>query len=145
MKTLFIIHPPGKAPRVGYPIGDVGYSLREWRRCFPDAAIYVIQAADLPAPGSAVVVTAEECLAIDDAMSAASPRDRVLRQEVGDAALPEPAGFSAGTHDGALFTMKRSTGKKFAKGAMQPLCEWYSAEQMRASFEAGRLAASHGR
>ena len=54
--------------------------------------------------------------------------------------LPEPAGFSAGTHDGALFTLKRSAGKNFAKGAMQPLCEWYSAEQMRAAFEAGRLA-----
>ena len=54
--------------------------------------------------------------------------------------LPEPAGFSAGTNDGALFTLKRSTGKNFANGAMQPLCEWYSAEQMRAAFEAGRLA-----
>lgn len=31
------------------------------------------------------MVTAEEFLAIDDAMSAASPRDRVLRQDVGDA------------------------------------------------------------
>ena len=44
--------------------------------------------------------------------------------------LPEAAGFSAGTHDGALFTLKRSTGKNFATGAMQPLCEWYSAEQL---------------
>jgi len=32
------------------------------------------------------VLTAEECLAIDDAMSAASPRDRARRQEVDDAA-----------------------------------------------------------
>lgn len=54
--------------------------------------------------------------------------------------LPEAAGFSAGTHDGALFTLKRSTGKNFATGAMQPLCEWYSAEQLRAAFAAGRLA-----
>lgn len=145
MKTLFIIHQPGKAPRVGYQLGDEATSLRKWQESHPGAAIYVLQAPDVPPPGTAVVLTAEECLAIDDAMSTASPRDRVLRQEVGDAALPEPAGFSAGTHDGALFTMKRSTGKKFAKGAMQPLCEWYSAEQMRASFEAGRLAASHGR
>lgn len=54
--------------------------------------------------------------------------------------LPEPAGFSAGTHAGALFTLKRSTGNNFAKGTMQPLCEWYSAEQMLAAFEAGRLS-----
>ena len=146
MTAMLIIHQPGKAPRIGYPIGYLADSIREWKKHYPDASIYVLQSPDVPPPGTAVVVTAEECLAINDAISAAaSPRDRVLRQEVGDAALPEPAGFSAGTHDGALFTMKRSTGKKFAKGAMQPLCEWYSAEQMRASFEAGRLAASHGR
>lgn len=62
----------------------------------------------------------------------------VLSEQLGP--LLEPAGFSAGTHDGALFTLKRSTGKNFAKGAMKPLCEWYSAEQMRAAFEAGILA-----
>jgi hypothetical protein len=54
--------------------------------------------------------------------------------------LAKPAGFSAGTDDGALFTLKRSTGKNFAKGAMQPLCEWYSADQMRAAFAAGQIS-----
>ncbi|OPZ08844.1 MAG: hypothetical protein BWZ07_03095 [Alphaproteobacteria bacterium ADurb.BinA280] len=55
--------------------------------------------------------------------------------------LPEPAGFSAGSHDGALFTTKRETGKNFAIGAKQPLCEWYSAEQMRDAFAAGCMHA----
>lgn len=86
MKTLFIIHQPGKAPRVGYPLGDEATSLRKWQESHPGAAIYVLQAPDVPPPGTAVVLTAEECLAIDDAMSTASPRDRVLRHEVGDAA-----------------------------------------------------------
>lgn len=86
MKTLFIIHQPGKAPRVGYQLGDEATSLRKWQESHPGAAIYVLQAPDVPPPGTAVVLTAEECLAIDDAMSTASPRDRVLRHEVGDAA-----------------------------------------------------------
>ena len=86
MKTMFIIHQPGKAPRVGYPLGDEATSLRKWKESHPGAAIYVLQAPEVPPPGTAVTLTAEECLAIDDAMSAASPRYRVLRQEVDDAA-----------------------------------------------------------
>jgi len=86
MKTMFIIHQAGKAPRVGYPLGDEAENLRDWKKHHPDAAIYVLQAPDVPPPGTAVVVTAEEFLAIDDAMSAASLPDRVLRQEVDDAA-----------------------------------------------------------
>ena len=54
--------------------------------------------------------------------------------------LPKPAGFSAGTHNGAMFTVSRRTGKNFAKGGRLPLCEWYSAEQMRLAFAAGVLA-----
>lgn len=85
MKTMFIIHQPGR-DRVGYPLGDEAENLRDWKKHHPDAAIYVLQAPDVPPPGTAVVLTAEECLAIDDAMSAASLPDRVLRQEVDDAA-----------------------------------------------------------
>lgn len=54
--------------------------------------------------------------------------------------LPEPAGFSAGAHNGALFATNLSTGKNFAIGAQLPLCEWYSAEQMQAAYAAGREA-----
>lgn len=87
MTAMLIIHQPGKAPRIGYPIGYLADSIREWKKHYPDASIYVLQSPDVPPPGTAVVVTAEECLAINDAISAAaSPRDRVLRQEVGDAA-----------------------------------------------------------
>jgi hypothetical protein len=68
MTTLFIIHQQGQAPRVGYPIGDKAASLRKWKESHPGSAIYVLQAHDVPAPGTAVVVTAEEFLAIDDAM-----------------------------------------------------------------------------
>lgn len=66
-EAMLIVHQPGKALRVGYTIGNVANNLREWKKHCPNAAIYVIQAANLPAPGSAVVVTAEEYLSIDDA------------------------------------------------------------------------------
>ncbi len=54
--------------------------------------------------------------------------------------LPEPAGFTAGLHDGALFTTKRRTGENFSKGSGAPLLEWYSAEQVRAAVAAEREA-----
>lgn len=68
MTAMLIVHPPGKAPRVGYPIGDLADNLRELKKHYPGAAIYVLQAPDVPPPGTAVALTAEEVLAIDSAM-----------------------------------------------------------------------------
>jgi len=76
MKTMFIIHQPGNAPRVGYQLGDEATSLRKWQESYPGAAIYVLQAPDVPPPGTAVVVTADEFLAIGDAKIALSPTEK---------------------------------------------------------------------
>ena len=76
MQTMFIIHEPGKVPRVGYPIGDEATSLREWQKHNPGAAIYVLQAQDLPPPGTSAAQTAEEFLAMDDAMNDLTPNDK---------------------------------------------------------------------
>jgi hypothetical protein len=73
METMFIIHRPGMVPQVGYPTGDTAASLREWQASNPDAAIYVIEAADVPPPGTAAVQTASEYLAMDDVMNDVTP------------------------------------------------------------------------
>jgi len=39
----------------------------------------------------------------------------------------KPSGFSVGT----LFTLKSSTAKNYSKGALLPVVEWYSAEQVK--------------
>ena len=62
MKTMLIIHPPGKTPLIAYPAGDLEASIRTQRRYYVGATIYVVQAEDIPDAGSATVVTAEECL-----------------------------------------------------------------------------------
>ena len=62
MKTMFIIHPPGRTPLIAYPAGDLEESIRAQRRYHVGATIYVVQAEDIPDAGSATVVTAEECL-----------------------------------------------------------------------------------
>lgn len=73
MHMMFIIHQPGMAPRIGYPLGDEATSLRDWQKHHSGAAIYVLQAQDLPSVGTATVQTAEEFLAMDDAMKETLP------------------------------------------------------------------------
>ena len=46
---------------------------------------------------------------------------------------PEPAGFTAGKHDTALFSLKRQTAENFAIGGEKELFEWYSPEQFKAA------------
>lgn len=62
--SLLIVHKPGHALRVGYTVGNEAASIAEWRKANPDAAIYVLDAPTLPPPGTAVVSTAEEYLAM---------------------------------------------------------------------------------
>jgi hypothetical protein len=62
--ALLIVHKPGHAPRVGHTIGDEAASVAEWQKANPDAAIYVLDAATLPTPGTAWVSTADEYLAM---------------------------------------------------------------------------------
>ncbi len=66
MKTMFIIHEPGMAPRIGYPTGDEATSLRDWQKHHQGAEIYVLQAPELPVPGTACCMTAQEFLMIDE-------------------------------------------------------------------------------
>lgn len=73
MQTMFIIHHAGKVPRIGRPIGDEATSLRKWQADNPGAAIYVLQAQDLPPIGTAYVQTADEFLAMDDALNDLTP------------------------------------------------------------------------
>ena len=72
MQTMFIVHTPGWSPRIGYPTGDPVTSLREWQERNPGAAIYVVQAQDLPAPGTASVDTAASFIAMEEATAGAA-------------------------------------------------------------------------
>lgn len=75
MQTMFIIHEQGKVPRVGYPTGDEAASLREWQKHHKGASIYVLQAAEVPPPGTAAVQSAEEFLMIDDILKEIEDED----------------------------------------------------------------------
>lgn len=69
MNTLFIVHRPGKCPRVGYPVGDVTESLKQWVASNPDAEIIVLECSHdgFPTPGTGWVTSATEFLAIAEA------------------------------------------------------------------------------
>lgn len=63
MQSMLIVHVPGMTPRIGYlRPGDGLASMREWREANPGANIYVVQAQDLPEPGTACVATLEEAI-----------------------------------------------------------------------------------
>lgn len=72
MKSMLIVHEPGKIPRIGYlnPADELA-SMREWQAANKGAAIYVVQAAELPSPGTGWVSTIEQ--AIFDAEWAEGP------------------------------------------------------------------------
>lgn len=78
METMFIIHEPGKVPRVGYPTGDEAASLREWQKHHEGAAIYVLQAAEVPPPGTVAVQSAEEFLMIDELVKEIEDEDAAM-------------------------------------------------------------------
>lgn len=51
--------------------------MRKWQADNPGAAIYVLQAQDLPPIGTAYVQTADEFLAMDDALNDLTPNVEV--------------------------------------------------------------------
>lgn len=67
MKVFFIIHEPGKCPRVGHPLDDpkrLDEAVRNWQRVNPTAEVYVVQCSseDL-SPGTIWAETAREWIA----------------------------------------------------------------------------------
>jgi hypothetical protein len=67
MSTMLIVHKPGEMPRIGYPNpAKLLESLREWKTKNPGATIYVIQAQDLPTPGTVWVETIENAILIEE-------------------------------------------------------------------------------
>jgi hypothetical protein len=76
--TLFIVCTPGLFPRIGYPVGELETSLKQWRAGHPSAAIYVLRAGSVPPPGTASIDTAENVLAECEAWrNATDPTDRI--------------------------------------------------------------------
>jgi hypothetical protein len=63
MQTMLIVHKPGECPRIGYlnPANELA-SMREWQADNAGAAIYVVQAQELPTPGTGSVYTIEQAI-----------------------------------------------------------------------------------
>jgi hypothetical protein len=60
---MLIVHKPGEIPRIGYlNTADELASMREWQASNPGASIYVVQAQELPSPGTAWVDTIEQAI-----------------------------------------------------------------------------------
>lgn len=69
--SFFIVLEPDKCPRVGFPIGEVETSLREWKAANPAAEILVVSCpyGEFPKPGTVWVDTAESFLWVDEELA----------------------------------------------------------------------------
>lgn len=66
---FFIVHEPGKVPRIGFPMGNFDESVDGWIHDNPTAEIYIVSWFDrVPRPGTVHVELASEYVHIREAM-----------------------------------------------------------------------------